>query len=73
LESGRPWRERKRWRDASCGGEVGPLFLPGWTHPLFLPGVAHPLILTEWGGGTTGGGRGGRGRRGTPTVRAGIG
>ncbi len=39
VESGEPWRERKRWRDAGCGGEA---------HPLFLPGVAHPLFLEGW-------------------------
>jgi hypothetical protein len=48
VESGRPRRERKRWRDAACGGEANLLFLPGCTHPLFLPGVAHPLFLTGW-------------------------
>ena len=26
MELGRPWRERKRWRDAGCGGEADPLF-----------------------------------------------
>jgi hypothetical protein len=31
VESRRPWRERKRWRDAGCDGEADPLFLPGWT------------------------------------------
>ncbi len=48
VKSGRPWRDRKRRRDAGCGGEVDPLFQPGWTHPLFLPGVAHPLFLMGW-------------------------
>ncbi len=64
VESGRRWRERKRWRDAGCGGEADPLFLPGWTHPLFLPGVVHPLFLTGWReeqqGRKGGGGGGGR-------------
>ncbi len=59
VESGEPWRER----DAGCGGEAHPLFLPGGAHPLFLPGVAHPLFLEGWreeqqgGEGGEGGGR----------------
>ncbi len=63
MESGRPWRERKRLRDAGCGGEADPLFLPGWAHPLFLPGVAHPLFLVGWRGKQQGGegGEGGGG------------
>jgi hypothetical protein len=66
---GGPWRERKRWRGAGCGGGAHSLFLPGWRDgrntPAVPTGIGAPAVLDGMEGGTTGGGgRGGEGEEG---------
>ncbi len=58
-----PWRERQRWRGRAVAGGA----------PAVPVGRGTPAVPDGMKEGTTGGGRGGRGRKGSPAVRAGIG